>query len=204
LKYDIDITKDPVPVAPAAHYMVGGIKTGLNAETNIKRLYAAGEVASTGVHGANRLASNSLLECIVFGKRAVDHALSLSSMMEYSVLKEKTTFEVNSIKEQNHSRLKEEIANLLWTNVGIVRTSDTLKTSLNKLDGYSNFEFNENEYYSSREKCLIIIAELIIRSALMREESRGCHLRKDFPDEKDVFHKLIVHQKGKESILIAN
>jgi L-aspartate oxidase len=204
LKYDIDITKDPVPVAPAAHYMVGGIKTGLNAETNIKRLYAAGEVASTGVHGANRLASNSLLECIVFGKRAVDHALSLSSMMEYSVLKEKTTFEVNSIKEQNHSRLKEEIANLLWTNVGIVRTSDTLKTALNKLDGYSNFEFNENEYYSSREKCLIIIAELIIRSALMREESRGCHLRKDFPDEKDVFHKLIVHQKGKESILIAN
>jgi L-aspartate oxidase len=79
-----------------------------------------------------------------------------------------------------------------------------LKTALNKLDGYSNFEFNENEYYSSREKCLIIIAELIIRSALMREESRGCHLRKDFPDEKDVFHKLIVHQKGKESILIAN
>jgi L-aspartate oxidase len=205
LKYGIDIIKNPVPVAPAAHFMVGGIKTGLNAETNITRLYAVGEVASTGVHGANRLASNSLLECIVFGKRAVDHALTLSASIEYKFNQNtKATFKVDSTKEQNHSKLKEEIANLLWLNVGIVRTANTLKSALNKLDHYFNIKFDENEYFSSREKCLILIAELITNSALLREESRGCHLRKDFSDEKAAFRKLIIHQKGKESLFIAN
>jgi L-aspartate oxidase len=205
LKYGIDIIKNPIPVAPAAHFMVGGIKTGLNSETNIKRLYAVGEVASTGVHGANRLASNSLLECIVFGKRAVDHAFTLSASIEYKFNQNiKTTFKVDSTKEQNHSKLKEEIANLLWLNVGIIRTANTLKSALNELNRYSNFDFDENEYFSSREKCLILIAELITRSALLREESRGCHLRKDFTDEKADFRKLIVHQKGKESLFIEN
>jgi L-aspartate oxidase len=205
LKYGIDIIKDPVPVAPAAHFMVGGIKTGLNAETNIQRLYAAGEVASTGVHGANRLASNSLLECIVYGKRAVDHALSLDPSIEYNFTQNtKATFKVDNTKEQNHSKLKEEIANLLWINVGIVRTANSLKFALNELNRYFNFEFDENEYFSSREKCLILIAELITRSALLREESRGCHLRKDFPDEKEAFRKLIVHQQGKESLFVSN
>lgn len=203
LKYNIDITKNPIPVAPAAHYMVGGIKTGLNAETNINRLYAAGEVASTGVHGANRLASNSLLECIVFGKRAVDHALSLSTPDDYKISRnEKFDFYVNTNKEQNYSKLKEEIANLLWKNVGIVRTKDTLEFALKELNNYSNHESDENEYFSSREKSLVLIAELITRSALLREESRGCHLRKDFPDENNKFRKLIVHQLGSESIFV--
>jgi len=204
LKYNIDITKDSIPVAPAAHYMVGGIKTGLNAETNIKRLYAAGEVASTGVHGANRLASNSLLECLVFGKRAVEHSLSFCSAIDNKfMLNSKTNFEINDIMEHNHSKLKEEIANLLWLNVGIVRTGKSLEFALNELNRYSNNGFNENEYFSSRESCLITIAELITRSALLREESRGCHLRKDFSYEKDTFRKLIVHQKGKESLFVS-
>jgi L-aspartate oxidase len=205
LKYNIDITKDPIPVAPAAHYMVGGIKTGLNAETNIKRLYAAGEVASTGVHGANRLASNSLLECIVFGKRAVDHALSFDSPPEINLaLYTKKSFEVDTLKEQSHSNLKEEIANLLWLNVGIIRTGKSLEFALSELNKYSNNEFEENEYFSSRENCLITIAELITRSALLREESRGCHLRKDYSDEKQAFHNLIIHQFGKKTILVSN
>jgi len=116
----------------------------------------------------------------------------------------KRTFKVNNIKKQNHSKLKEEIANLLWTNVGIVRTNNTLEFALKELNRYSNYEFDENEYFSSREKCLILIAELITRSALLREESRGCHIRKDFPDEKETFRKLIVHQQSKESMFNTN
>lgn len=200
LKFGIDITKDLVPVAPAAHYMIGGIKTGLNAETNIKQLYAVGEVASTGVHGANRLASNSLLECLVFGKRAVDHALKLTPRIdESSIPKEENHFRIDEKKEKDFSVFKKKIAELLWTNVGIVRTNESLEFAISELESYySEKVFSRLDYYESRTISLIEIALLVSRSALIRSESRGCHLNKDFPEENQEFQKTFILKKNKE------
>lgn len=211
LKYGIDITKDPVPVTPAAHYMVGGIKTGLNAETNISRLYAVGEVASTGVHGANRLASNSLLECLVFSKRAVEHSVNFVSTRQSSSNAEMkfssyTTamFKVDDNRSENFINVKNYIAKLLWENVGILRSKDSLEFSMNELDKLLNhYPNNENEYYTGRIISLINVAKMITRGALLREESRGCHRREDFPNENEKFKVTIVQQKNKEPIFVS-
>lgn len=203
LKYGIDITKDLVPVTPAAHYMVGGIKTGLNAETNIKRLYAVGEVASTGVHGANRLASNSLLECLVFSKRAIEHSLKyLNEKIRFDEFVD-VEFCIDDNNKQNFLETKNIIAKLLWNNVGIIRTKDSLLEALNEINNLSEkFSENENEYYSSRTISLINVAKMITKAAFAREESRGCHRRKDFPEENENFRKLIIQQKDKELELL--
>ncbi|MCX7798207.1 MAG: L-aspartate oxidase [Melioribacter sp.] len=200
LKYGIDITKDLVPVSPAAHYMVGGIKVGLNSETNIKRLYAVGEVASTGVHGANRLASNSLLECLVFSKRAIEHALTFLESKIFSEYNfNLSQFYINEELKDEFVKIKNHIANLLWNNVGIVRTKDSLVYFLNELDVISKkYFFDVHEYYASRIDSLINVARMIALSALLREESRGCHRRKDFPQKNDDFRKIIVLQKDTE------
>lgn len=196
LKFGVDITKDLVPVAPAAHYMIGGIKTGLNAETNIKQLYAVGEVASTGVHGANRLASNSLLECIVFGKRAVDHFITDAARSNSTAPKvEQLHFSVDKRKEKLLIKTRNEIADLLWLNVGIVRTKYSLETALRKLEQLQQNLSNDQEYYSVRFKSIVEIALLITQSALLRQESRGCHLREDFPEENRAFLRTIILQK---------
>ncbi len=204
LKFGIDITKDPVPVAPAAHYMIGGIKTGLNAETNIKRLYAVGEAASTGVHGANRLASNSLLECIVFGKRAIEHALkNCNNSICASSEVEQIKFRIDSNKEKLLTEIRKDISNLMWTNVGIIRSKRSLKITSEHLEHlYIKHYGKKFEYYSLQIKCLIEIATIITRSALLREESRGCHIREDFPDENQDFQKTIVCEKGKGEYFI--
>lgn len=201
LKYGIDITKDLVPVAPAAHYMVGGIRTGLYAETNIKRLYAIGEVASTGVHGANRLASNSLLECLVFAKRAVEHALSsFKNNIEPIFDKHLSEFEINENLKEEFMKVKNHIAKLLWNNVGVIRTKESLVYTLVEIEELlKKYAFAETEYYSSRMISLIYVAKMITTSAFIREESRGCHRRKDFPEENEKFRKIIVLQKDKEA-----
>lgn len=198
LKFGIDITKDPVPVAPAAHFMIGGIKTGLNCETNINRLYAIGETASTGVHGANRLASNSLLECLVFGKRAVEHALNFNRQdSPHNYSEEKINFFINEENKNIFSVVSKEVADLLWQNAGIIRNGKALQSVLSRLDSYiSGTDFSTEEYFGFRKMCLIVLAQLIVKSALIREESRGCHLRKDFTAEEKKFQKTIVMQKG--------
>ncbi len=201
LKYGIDITRDPVPVTPAAHYIIGGIKTGLNAETNIKRLYAVGEVASTGVHGANRLASNSLLECLVFAKRAVEHSLNfLNKNFVFGWIDYR--FNIDDKLISDFIYIKNKVAKLLWDNVGIIRKGDSLIRVLAELDSLEkNFFYRGDEYYSSRITSLINIARMITIGALIREESRGCHKRSDFPEENEKFKKVIVHQKNKKPIL---
>ncbi|MHB1685946.1 MAG: L-aspartate oxidase [Ignavibacteriaceae bacterium] len=206
LEYGVDITKDFVPVAPAAHYMVGGIKTGLHGETNIRNLFAVGEVASTGVHGANRLASNSLLECIVFGKKAVEYAVN--NKPEEIRFKQIEPVELEIVDEHKIKfvETKNKIAGLLWNNVGIVRSNESLQAALNELQklssGYCN---NENEYYLGRNDSLIEVAKLITQAALMRKESRGCHIREDFPDEDKKFECTIIQQRNrKEKYLSIN
>jgi L-aspartate oxidase len=183
LERGLDITKDNIPVAPAAHYFMGGIKTDLDGRTNITNLYAAGECASLGIHGANRLASNSLLDGLVFGHRAA-----------ISAKKEKKIDELTIKIEQPKARLKETeikslaltIKSIMWKEVGIVRSATDLqdawkkiKTILKKLD----FEPTTKEEIELKN--LATVAGLIAKAALDREESRGAHYRSDFPKTDD-------------------
>lgn len=177
----INIAEEGIPVAPAAHYCIGGIVTDLDAHTSVKGLYACGEVAATSVHGANRLASNSLLECLVFSKRAVDHAVeNKPALRPISYLE---SFEVNDNFEEVFSGLRQEVSELLSRYVGIRRHKNGLEHVLDELDNLrQNGLFEDNEYYSLRSEGMLKIAELITRSALQRKESRGVHVRSDFPE----------------------
>lgn len=192
-KYGIDITKDLIPVAPAAHYFMGGIVAGVDGKTQINGLYAIGEVASTGLHGANRLASNSLLECVVCAYNLIEtlKTMDLSAPKQidsdiksvidrYSddvTVDESIDFDVEILIQQ----LKE----LMWDKVGIFRDELSLKSALvelNKLILNFNREYKclTKEEYEFRN--MLIVAKAVTTSALNRQESRGAHFRNDFPD----------------------
>lgn len=200
LNYGLDLTKDLIPVEPAAHYFIGGIRTDLNAATEVRGLFAIGESASTGVHGANRLASNSLLECLVFGKRAID-TINLLKL-------EKSNFNTNfeDFKDiyaddksfEEYEELKEKIAILMTNNCGILREEKELTFAINKINEWEK-ELNllENEFNSFRKVMIINIAKLILTSALERKESRGGHIRIDYPKESDNFLFHILQNKTK-------
>lgn len=199
LAYGVDITKNLVPVAPAAHYMIGGIKTGLNGETNIQGLYACGEAASTGVHGANRLASNSLLECLVFGKRAVD--TTAKNKITFPSIESGKEFYIEPKKESEYSDIKKRIAFLMTTKVGILRSEENLQKALLEVEDIeSNYISLENEFYSRQIDNLILVSKLMIKAALIRKESRGAHKRKDYPDEDHSFYSII-QQKNEKPII---
>ena len=192
----IDMT-DRIPVAPAAHYTVGGVKTDLTGRTNIPHLYVCGELASSGIMGANRLASNSLIECLVFGKRAVED--SVRNRREVPIPETTPLCTLNNQKQDAYLSLKNKIADIMTQGAGIIRSADGLQEGLENLHHLEETEiFEENEYYSLVSKNLLTVAELIIRSALFRKESRGGHFRSDYPapDDKNVCH--IIQQKGKE------
>ncbi|MBN2806664.1 MAG: L-aspartate oxidase, partial [Prolixibacteraceae bacterium] len=190
----IDITKDLIPIAPAAHYMVGGIQTGLHGETNIKGLWACGEVASTGVMGANRLASNSLLECLVFARRAVYHALE-------TIGSEKLNFEQHPIvykKEhvETFLKYKNEISDIMSNHVCLVRNGHELRKAVTRLkEIHDEFRNRKDEYNYAKINNIADIGFLIARSALIREESRGGHIREDFPEINPAFEVHIVQQR---------
>lgn len=206
LEFGIDITKDFVPVAPAAHFMVGGIKTGIYGETNIRQLFAIGEAASTGVHGANRLASNSLLECIVFGKRAVEYSLNIKLDATNILQIVRPKFKVDNTYKEIFVEIKNKIAALLWNNTGIVRSGESLETALKELQKLSNkYAVDDYEYYSGRITSLIEVAQLVTIGALIRKESRGCHLREDYVKEDPIFQCTIIQKKNqKEKYLSVN
>ncbi len=193
---NLDITKEPIPVVPAAHYLCGGIMTSLNGQTSMQNLFAVGEVAHTGVHGANRLASNSLLEALVFSKRATEklvhkRARNFSSVIipdwdETGVLNLDEWFLVKHNLKQ--------IQNLMWDYVGIVRSKQTLERAFRRV----SLIYEETEDYYQRTKItpdllelrnLSAIAYVIIQCALRRNESRGCHFMTDFPAQEDKFLK---------------
>jgi len=194
--YNIDITVDMIPTHPAAHYLMGGVKTDLFGRTSLRNLYAAGEVACTGVHGANRLASNSLLEGLVYGARA---GQAVASDRHGTV---PASLESKAIALPEHSRAlsrlketKKAIQRLMWEKVGILRDGRDLKDALRHLMHLgSHFKAPS----ASRAECelinLITVAELMIVSAMAREESRGAHYRADHPcrnDQKLQKHSVI-------------
>ncbi|MGD9557607.1 MAG: L-aspartate oxidase [Mangrovibacterium sp.] len=196
-EFGYDLTTDLLPIAPAAHYMVGGIKTDLNGETNIPGLFACGEVASTGVMGANRLASNSLLECLVFGKRASEKAATISSqhspvegLVPMTNLKENEAFFL---------ALKNEIADLMSEKVGIVRNESDLAQAMDRLtEIMSKINPAQNDYNLLKRRQVTQICKLIVRSALLRKESRGGHIREEYKQEDPDYRVHIIQQKGRE------
>lgn len=191
-----DLTTDLIPVAPAAHYMVGGIRTNLNAETNVSGLFVCGEAASTGVMGANRLASNSLLECLVFGKRASEKAATVNNNNElFNVV----PIKLDKRNEKSFLSVQNEIAQLMSENIGIVRNEPGIKKALIKLEKIgSKYPDSKNEYNLLKIRNTVSICRLIAEAALQRKESRGGHIREDYLNENPDFEVHSIQQKGKK------
>ncbi|MGH9668992.1 MAG: L-aspartate oxidase [Terriglobales bacterium] len=193
LKYNIDIATDLVPVRPAAHYAMGGVRTDLDGRSGLKGLYAAGEAAATGVHGANRLASNSLLEGLVYGARtgaAMRDELSArrprpAGKARKLAVKKSPAFEDSQQTETAARCLAHGIQDLMWKNVGIVREGKVLRRALTQLDAWSEKLPPPRSRAACEARNLFSVARLIARSALAREESRGAHYRLDFPAHDD-------------------
>jgi L-aspartate oxidase len=185
-KSGLDLAHDLIPVAPSAHYACGGIKTTKDGKSTLKRLYAIGEVACTGVHGANRLASNSLLEGIVFARRAVRHIEKFGLSLPYglplvhSYLKKEE--QVDSALDRKIASIEKELREMMSLNCGIVRSKSEMSFALNKVYFWKNtFVPGRGLYHQKwfRLKHLLVCAELILRSALERKESKGLHFRSD-------------------------
>ena len=196
LDHGLDITTSMIPVVPAAHYIMGGVRTNYQGETNISGLFASGEVASTGVHGANRLASNSLLEVLVFGKRIVErtkkgegNSTVLAKNDVYS-LKERDTVAV-SYPHLNLTALQ----SLLWDKVGIVRSGEGLREAANILAAWEKELEQPTDRPSYELSDMVLVGRLMVEAALIREESRGAHFRSDFPHPSDAWLKHIVFRK---------
>jgi L-aspartate oxidase len=179
LHYGVDISTSPAPVRPAAHYAMGGVRTDLNGRTSLPRLFAAGEVACTGVHGANRLASNSLLEGIVFGQR------SGAAMRETqaSLLRNGLETPAPLFPETTETELR----TLAWNNMGIARSGPDLAAAIEQLQGYKLIPNPQARLPQFDLRSIHAVAELIARGALLREESRGAHFRTDFPEKRASF-----------------
>lgn len=204
LEYGLDLTSDWIPVAPAMHYMMGGVQTDLNGETNIARLFACGEVSSTGVHGANRLASNSLSEAIVFGRRIVDRIVKLDSLETMPAIVYKTERQPHAMQPFVERRLKLQKVMVRYT--GLKRNREGLQRGLEELNRQrAIFETVLMEREEFEFANMLTCALLTTSSALYREESRGGHYREDFPqrdDERWCKHTVInrEHEQLKEWI----
>lgn len=176
--YGLNIANDMLPVSPASHYCMGGIRTDLWGRSTVHGLYAAGEVTCTGVHGANRLASNSLLEGLVFGARAGKAAADDSSEFQISI-SESSRSEALNAEVEIATAVKKRIKRVMWERVGILRDKDSLKRALKE---FSQIETG-NLGASSRN--FVTLAKLVATAALWREESRGGHYRNDFPEQNE-------------------
>ncbi|MBD2188408.1 L-aspartate oxidase [Pseudanabaena mucicola] len=196
--WQIDVFSTPIPVTPAAHYCMGGIVVESHGATSIAGLYAVGEAASTGVHGANRLASNSLLECFVFGERLAEQVCSQSNPQIFAnpaIAISMSTY----VNAEAIQKLKVSIQNLCWQAAGICRVQADLETALDKICTWQSelVELAEPSRLWIETRNLADYAYLLIRSALFRTESRGAHYRQDFP-ETDSHWQVHTIIEGKE------
>ncbi|MFC1691405.1 L-aspartate oxidase [Nanoarchaeota archaeon] len=195
-EYKIDLTKKQIPVTPAAHYMCGGVKTDINARTSVRNLYAFGEVACTGLHGANRLASNSLIEAVVFADAAVKDIVKRKLLKKILVKKE---IKLNKIAKNNIKQIENKILkiqSIMWQKVGIVRNDKDLKTALTKIRNVKK-EIQQIlkkgiSYRLIEARNIAICAELITMSAIKRKESRGTHYNTNHLKKTSKWKKHII------------
>jgi len=187
LERGLDITKEKIPVAPAAHYFMGGIKTNVWGETNLPGLFAAGEAASLGVHGANRLASNSLLDGLVFGKRAADTAIAfIKKHREKIKVRAGHTAKRCKLGTKDLEKIRIAIKTGLWHAAGIERNAKLLRPLLKKLKQINaQLKYQPATKEEAETQNLALVAKLITQAALDRKESRGAHYRTDFPKAND-------------------
>ncbi len=195
LSYGLDITRDLVPVAPAAHYMMGGVKTNYFGETSVERLYACGEVACQGVHGANRLASNSLLDGLVYGGRIVERTAGLwrENMSPWPDFASELPGLVEPVDYQS---LQQELQALMSRYVGPLRNREGLEKVLGFIDGYSRLENTAaRDLLAAEMNNRLLVCRLVAESALMRTESRGGHFRQDYPESRNSWKKHVILRK---------
>ena len=200
LQLGLDITRDPIPVVPAAHYTCGGVIIDRDGRTDVPGLYALGETGFTGLHGANRMASNSLLECFVYGRAVAQHIGE--HLHDLPEPREAAPWDDSKVTDSDEdvviSHNWDELRRFMWDYVGIVRTTKRLERAQHRVEMlkkeiteyYSNYHIS-NDLLELRN--LVVIADLIIRSALQRKESRGLHFMREFPDADPV---------GKDSVLV--
>lgn len=193
--YGLNIATDLLPVSPASHYCMGGIRTDLHGRSTVAGLYAAGEVTCTGVHGANRLASNSLLEGLVFGARAGEAAIADNSKFKIQDLRFESEDKNPKTKDQNFeisTSVKKRVKRVMWENVGILRDAKSLKRALRE------FEQIEKANLSNASRNFVTLAILVTRAALWREESRGGHFRSDFPEQHEEWRVHSIQKMNQE------
>jgi L-aspartate oxidase len=190
LKLGINISKQAIPVVPAAHYTCGGVIADLHARTDVKNLYAVGETAYSGLHGANRLASNSLLECLVFADAAAQHILSAPAEKPIALPEWDDSRVTDADEHIVIAHNWAELRHFMWDYVGIVRTNKRLQRAQHRVE---LLQSEIDEYYAHFHissdllelRNLVTNADLIVRSALSRHESRGLHYSRDYPDSKE-------------------
>lgn len=199
MQYGLDLSSDWIPVSPAAHYMMGGIKTNLHGESSVKRLFACGEVSSTGVHGANRLASNSLSEAIVYGSRIVER---IKSLPEPSGDPLHVSFHLGRKDAPSQAMVEKrlKLQKVMVRYAGLRRNRDTLLRAAEELGRqlplFQSVLSKREEYEFAN---MLTASLLVVQGALGREESRGAHYREDFPERNDsVWQKHIVHTRDQE------
>ena len=185
MQYNVDITEDLIPIRPAAHYAMGGIRTDLNGATNIAGLYAAGEVAATGVHGANRRPSNSLLEGLVYGARAGKAMREELKQLRNSANAPKKAASQNGPVDAGIEELIGQIQDIMWKHAGIVRTRIGMQEALKKLEVLGPRVAHPRTRRAWEAANLHLAGSLVVRAALAREESRGAHYRTDYPARDD-------------------
>ena len=191
--YGLDLGRDLIPVKPAAHYLMGGIKTDLHGRSTLRGLYAAGEAACTGVHGANRLASNSLLEGLVFGAESAETMIAAAAPVEAALAQpaaQPSAAEDEAAVEAWITRLRD----LMWLHVGLLRDAAGLQSAQSALDGMVRTMPRGLSRRAVEARNLYAIAGVMVQAAMAREESRGAHFRNDFPERGPVAQHSVVER----------
>ncbi len=203
-EFGYDLTQE-IPVAPAAHYSVGGVMSNKDGRTDVERLYVCGEVAATGIMGANRLASNSLIECLVFANRAVEDTVKVGAVKEFPVFE--VQYSRDNANAELYQSLRQRVSEIMNTYAGIIRSEEGLKEGLRQIEQLRNVikqKQNERggepnrEYYLEASRRLLCVARLIMSPALLRKESRGGHYREDYPCADEGYALHSVQRRGEE------
>ncbi len=207
-KFGLDLARDRIPVRPGAHYMIGGVEVDADGRTDVPGLFAAGEVTSSGLHGANRLASNSLLEGLVYGARAGQAASAdvLASadadMLRVPDLANPRSSDTNGSLDL--ADIRNSLRSLMWRQVGVERSGESLAEALDTVEGWCRYvlplQFPDPEGWQLQN--MLEVARLMIRAALVREETRGVHVRSDFPRAEDSWQAHIGWRRGHGEALI--